>query len=199
MTQLIVPALPVERVQYERAYVLGLEDMVAIIQQLVTRSDGRQAPTDQFPVFAASYDVPQAMAQVTALKAASAQLKVRPSQVTVTRQCVTLRFKLQAGTEQPVWVPSAGALWRLYDGFLSNLAGSPFQHLTSIQISLQRVTGPLAVTVPIRPSFQNYDFQSSISGPAGCTVEVRQVPPVLARRAPIYQLSHYLKVLRLTD
>lgn len=25
MTQLIVPALPVERVQYERAYVLGLE------------------------------------------------------------------------------------------------------------------------------------------------------------------------------
>lgn len=36
MTQLIVPALPVERVQYERAYVLGLEAMMKVIRQLTT-------------------------------------------------------------------------------------------------------------------------------------------------------------------
>ena len=117
MTQLIVPALPVERVQYERAYVLGLEAMMKVIRQLTTTEKGRQVPTNQFPVFAASYDVPQALAQVAVLKAATTRLKVRPIQLTVTRQCVTLRFQLQASAGQPVWVPSAGALWRLYDGF----------------------------------------------------------------------------------
>ncbi|WP_262351175.1 hypothetical protein [Lactiplantibacillus plantarum] len=47
MTQLIVPALPVERVQYERAYVLGLEAMMKVIRQLTTTEKGRQVPTNQ--------------------------------------------------------------------------------------------------------------------------------------------------------
>lgn len=199
MTQLIVPALPVERVQYERAYVLGLEAMMKVIRQLTTTEKGRQVPTNQFPVFAASYDVPQALAQVAVLKAATTRLKVRPIQLTVTRQYVTLRFQLQAAAGQPVWVPSAGALWRLYDGFLSNLVGIPFQHLANIQIGLQRVTGPLTVTTPIRPSFQNYDVRLTPSGQTGCLVKIHKAPAILARRAPIYQLSHYSETIRPDD
>lgn len=192
MNQLIVPALPLERSRYERAYVLGLEVMMAIIQQLVASKGDQQALTDQFPVFEVSYAVPHANKQVATIKENVAHLKVQPIRISVTRRQVTLQFMIQVPNGKPVWVPSAGALWRLYDGFLSNLTGVALPDIIAIHISLESVISSLTVTVPVRPSFRNYGIQTPTKLQVSCPESGQILPPVPARRAPIYQLSQYL-------
>ncbi|MDV0430605.1 hypothetical protein RXV91_06900 [Lactiplantibacillus sp. DA1] len=199
MHQLIVPALPLERSRYERAYVLGLEAMMAIIQQLVASKSDQQALTDQFPVFEVSYDVPHANKQVATIKAAVANSKVQPIRISVTRRQVTLQFMIQIPNSKPVWAPSAGALWRLYDGFLSNLTGVDLPDIVAVHISLESVISSLTVTVPVRPSFQNYGIQAPTKLQVSCLEPGQILPPVPAQRAIIYQLGQYLSATHSND
>ncbi|EQM54391.1 hypothetical protein N692_04170 [Lactiplantibacillus plantarum EGD-AQ4] len=189
MTQAIVPALPIERARYEQAYVLGLETMTRVIQQLTSDCDANVGPDDRFPIFEVSYQITPTELTMAMMQARVDQLAIRPVRLNADSRQMTLRFQLLPPTGKAVWTPTAGALWRLYDGFLSNLRGMRLP-ATAIRVSLAASSHATAIVTPLRPSFRNY----AIEGPTIVRYRRRMHPlPAQSRRATIYQLSHYLR------
>ena len=192
MTQSIVPALPLERVRYERAYVLGLEAMMSIIHQLSADQTRCSGLVDQFPVFSVSYNLVPATMSKSAIEAAVARLAVQPTELFIGQRSLTLQFALQTPAGKPVWLPTTGALWRLYDGFLTNLTRLAFNDISAVQVRLKSVVSGSVVTRPLRPSFQDYQIIAPATMRIVSGTETQMLPVVTPRHATIYQLRHYL-------
>lgn len=189
MTQAIVPALPIESARYEQAYVLGLEAMTRVIQRLTSECEAGVGPDDRFPIFEVSYQITSTELTIATMQARVDQLAIRPVLLSADSHQMTLRFQLLPPTGKAVWTPTAGALWRLYDGFLSNLRGMRLP-ATAIRVSLAASSQDTTIVTPLRPSFRNY----AIEGPTTVRYQRHRHPlPTQSRRATIYQLSHYLR------
>ncbi|MFC6181293.1 hypothetical protein [Lactiplantibacillus daowaiensis] len=166
MTQ-IVPALPIARVRYERWYQLGLSAVLAASTALT--ADHVASLTSCFPRFTVFCTVQHGDQQAAAIKQAAATLAVVPNEVDISQQQIALTFGLnwlQAG--RPVWQPSAGAIFRLYDGLLTNLLKSAFQPVTKIMVTItdlaQVTTAPTTSPIRIWPNFKQYGVNLAAGG-----------------------------------
>lgn len=170
MKQSMVPALPTERVQYERWYQLGLNAVMAASTTLQRLHTPAQPMISAFPRFTVFCAVNHGEQHAAAIKQAAANLAVVPIEVDISRDQVALTFGLNwlAG-QLPVWHPTEGGVLRLYDGLLTNLLGSAFQPITEIQVTisdLEMARGPQATptATTLHPNFSQFGVDLAAGG-----------------------------------